>query len=286
MKPLVGSAFGSLTLLSLPERGMGSKALFRCVCGKEKLIRLSHVTTGATVSCGCVKRKVFVSKGQKSGRLTVLNPEAGSKGSARVALCECECGTRKLVDVWQIANQVTRSCGCLVVDVASKLSLRHGEEGTRLYKVWHGMKARCQTPSAGNWSRYGGRGISVCQEWSESYEAFRDWAISAGYADDLQIDRIDNDANYEPDNCRWVSALVNANNRSNHHWLEAFGERKTLAEWARDSICKISWHALKQRARKSLMTPEEILTLDEEQARKRGYELRKRFGASVPEGGR
>lgn len=286
MKAVIGTVFGSLTLLAVPQRGSKGKALFRCACGNEKEIRLGHVTSGATVSCGCAKRSVFVVAGQKSGRLTVINPEAGVRGKARAALCQCECGTKKLVDVWQIANQVTRSCGCLVVDVASKLALRHGEEGTRLYKIWHGIKCRCQTPSAGNYPRYGGRGIAVCDEWSNSYESFRDWAVGAGYADDLQIDRIDNNGNYEPSNCRWVKSVVNANNRGNHHWLTAFGERKTLAEWSRDPRCKISWHALKQRARKSPMSPEEILTLDSERARKRGHELRKRLGNAVPESGR
>lgn len=283
MKPSVGSLFGSLTLLALPGEGDGKKALFRCVCGNEKRIRLDHVTTGATVSCGCAKRSVFVAIGQKSGRLTVIDPEAGTRGKARAALCQCECGRKKLVDVWQIANQVTRSCGCLVVDVASELSLRHGEEGTRLYVIWNGMKRRCHTPSAGNWHRYGGRGISVCKEWIDSYEAFRDWAISAGYADNLQIDRINNDGNYGPENCRWVTSSVNANNRGNHHRLAAFGETKTLAEWARDPRCRISISALKQRARKSLLSSEEILTLNSVQARSRGNELRRELGNAVPE---
>lgn len=281
MKPKIGDVFGSLTLLSAPHSESKGKALFRCTCGKEKEIRLGHVTSGATVSCGCAKRSVFVAEGQKSGRLTVITPDAGKRGKARAALCLCECGKKKLIDVWQIANKTTKSCGCLVVDIASSLSFRHGEEGSRLYGIWHGMKSRCYTKSADNWSRYGGRGISVCDDWRNLYESFRDWAIDAGYADGLQIDRIDNNGDYEPNNCRWVTPRENSNNRGNNRWLTAFGERKTLSEWSDDQRCKITLSALKQRARSSKMSHEEILTLDENQARRRGYELRKRSGVAV-----
>ncbi|WP_137748373.1 hypothetical protein [Acidovorax sp. NB1] len=141
------------------------------------------------------------------------------------------------------------------------MSLTHGEEGTPLYVVWHSMKARCQIPSAGPYERYGGRGISVCQEWSDSYVKFRDWALAAGYKQGLQIDRRDNDGDYEPGNCRWVTPVVNANNRGNHRTLTAFGETKTMAEWARDDRCAVSISALKQRVRKGRYTDEEAITL-------------------------
>ena len=86
---------------------------------------------------------------------------------------------------------------------------------TRLYNIWRGIKKRCGLPTAHAYENYGGRGICVCAEWRESFEAFRDWALANGYRDDLTLDRIDNDRGYEPSNCRWVSWVVQENNKRN-----------------------------------------------------------------------
>lgn len=244
MKYQIGDKFGMLTLI---ERVDGKHAgVFRCECGKEKQIRIGHVTSGVVRSCGCVKRKYRVEPGQQFGRLTVV-AEVGAKGGRYWALCHCECGDSKEVSIDNLVRGHTRSCGCLVKEQVRELRLTHGEEGTKLYGVWHGMKARCEIPSAGPYSRYGARGIKVCPDWSGSYIKFRNWAVDAGYRDGLQIDRIDNDGDYEPSNCRFVTPKVNANNRGNHVWLEAFGERKTMSDWSRDSRCAVSYTTLKQR---------------------------------------
>ena len=96
------------------------------------------------------------------------------------------------------------------------------------------MKQRCIDENHSSYPKYGGRGIQICQEWRESYESFWSWSNLNGYADGLQIDRIDNNGHYEPSNCRWVTRLVNANNKRNNVFLTAFGETKTIAEWSRD----------------------------------------------------
>lgn len=114
---------------------------------------------------------------------------------------------------------------------------KHGEKYTRLYKVWRGMKERCLYSWHSQWKNYGGRGIKVCPEWSNSYIAFRDWAMSHGYDPNAKkgectIDRIDVNGDYEPTNCRWVSAKVQCNNKRNNHLLTLNGETHNITEWS------------------------------------------------------
>jgi hypothetical protein len=110
---------------------------------------------------------------------------------------------------------------------------RHGLSDTRLETIFEKMKARCYNPRDKRFSRYGGRGIEICPEWLGSAAAFYEWALANGYRDDLQIHRIDNDKGYGPDNCEWVSALEQQNNRTNNTRLIFEGENLTLAEWSR-----------------------------------------------------
>lgn len=126
----------------------------------------------------------------------------------------------------------TTSCGCYRKDKLAREHTTHGETESRLYAVWCAMKARCHNKNNEAYDRYGGRGIIVCAEWRESFESFQEWAIHNGYADDLSIDRIDNDGNYEPGNCRWVTGVAQANNRRSNRIYEIDGETHTLTEWA------------------------------------------------------
>jgi hypothetical protein len=113
-----------------------------------------------------------------------------------------------------------------------KRNTSHNESKTRLYRTWKGIRGRCNNQNSKDYKHYGGRGIGLCAEWQE-FEAFRDWALSNGYSDDLSIDRIDNDKGYSPDNCRWATQTEQTNNKSNNLHIEYRGETKTLAEWCR-----------------------------------------------------
>lgn len=104
----------------------------------------------------------------------------------------------------------------------------------RLYSVWHNMKSRCYNPKASHYAQYGGRGITVCPEWRDSFEAFRDWALANGYRDDLTIDRKDNDGPYSPENCRWADMYCQNNNTRKNNYITYKGETKTASEWARE----------------------------------------------------
>ena len=112
---------------------------------------------------------------------------------------------------------------------------KHGAVGTRLYSIYTGMLKRCRQPTTNGYERYGGRGICVCDEWKgkHGFERFRDWANANGYAEDLTLDRIDVNGNYEPSNCKWSTREEQCNNKRNNVWLEYNGERYTLAQWAR-----------------------------------------------------
>lgn len=107
---------------------------------------------------------------------------------------------------------------------------RHGQFGTRIYRIWNGIKSRCQNKNAKDYERYGGRGIAVCEEW-QAFEPFYEWAMANGYRDDLSIDRIDNDGNYCPENCRWTTVRKQSRNRRSNRILEYNGVKKCLSEW-------------------------------------------------------
>lgn len=180
--------------------------------------------------------------GQRFGRLTVIE-RTKNHGKQTVWVCKCDCGNFSNVQASNLKHNNVRSCGCILREM--KPALIHGQHGTRLYEIWHSMKQRCYLPTVRPYSNYGGRGITVCDEWLHDFQAFYDWAMANGYRDDLTIDRKDTNGNYEPSNCRWATKKEQSNNKRNNRYITYNGETHTLAEWC--EITGLSRPTLKYR---------------------------------------
>lgn len=176
--------------------------------------------------------KALKLEGKKFNRWTVIS-QAEIKKPGTYWLCKCECGTIKICKGSDLKIGNTKSCGCLQKANASKYSKKHGLCGTKIYWVWNTMKGRCSNPNDKRFPLYGGRGIKVCEEWKKDFMSFYNWAISNGYKEGLSIDRINNDGNYEPSNCRWVRQIIQSNNTRTNVFLEFNNQRHTVSEWAR-----------------------------------------------------
>lgn len=177
--------------------------------------------------------------GQRYGRLVVVSlveSEAGSNVPTKW-LCQCDCGNKVEVRAYNLKNGNTLSCGCLQKENAAKQKRTHGMTGTRLYFTWQHIIGRCKRKSDRAFKWYGGRGITVCEEWLNSFECFHDWAMKNGYADNLTIDRIDVNGNYCPENCRWITIEEQQRNKSNNTFVEYAGETKTVGAWAEIFDC-------------------------------------------------
>ena len=200
------------------------------------------------------KNAVYVQPGDCFGRLTVIK-ELQPPNKERWILCKCSCGQEKKIRLYNLTKGNIRSCGCLRRERVAEQNYKHGfttrKDGPdRLYKIWSSMKARCLNPNIAAYPRYGGRGIKICDEWLNSYTAFRTWALSNGYNDTLSIDRIDNDKGYSPENCRWADRVTQQNNRSFNHKVTFNNETHTFAEW--EKITGIKQVTIRQRLSRGL----------------------------------
>lgn len=178
-------------------------------------------------------KRIEINAGDRFGKWTIVkevSPIFITGKPRRMFKCKCDCGNEKDVQLVCLRNGHSTSCGCEQKRKASEANTTHNlSDKHPLYSVWKNMKKRCINPNANEYKNYGGRGISVCLEWSTSFEKFYNWAINNGYSKELTIDRIDNNGNYCPDNCRWVDKTVQLNNTSRNHYIEYNGIKYTLS---------------------------------------------------------
>ena len=170
--------------------------------------------------------------GKKFYRLTVLCRNGNSNNHSKQYLCRCDCGNEKTVIGIYLLDGRIKSCGCLNKELIAERNKTHNMTHTRLFSIWQNMNTRCSNKNYNEYKNYGGRGITVCKEWKNDFIAFYNWAMENGYTDELSIDRIDNNGNYEPSNCRWATRKQQSNNTSKNHLFTYKGETRTIAKWS------------------------------------------------------
>lgn len=204
--------------------------------------------------------------GNRYGRWSVIGPPVeyrDSDGGRRYRyLCLCQCATERFVDGALLRSGQSRSCGCLMKEQMAKRNLKHGhsrrDSKSPMYKIWSAMKRRCSSPREKHYKDYGGRGITVCDRWLGD-QGFENFLADMGKKPKgMSLDRIDNNGNYEPENCRW--ATIKEQNRNSRHnvWIEFRGETHIVKEWA--EILGINYDALRYRLQnwpleKAFLTP-------------------------------
>lgn len=193
--------------------------------------------------------------GKTFSRLTVVS-FAGVKNKVRTWHCFCTCGGKSVVDTASLRKGNTRSCGCLKKesDVAKRRNTTHGYSRTRIYNTWASMKQRCEDPGKTNYKWYGGRGIKVCDRW----QSFSNFIMDMGERpDDQQIDRINPDGNYSPDNCRWVSSKENASNRRSTIIITVDGINRSLKQWCQEK--SLNYHTAITRLNRDGWSIQEVI---------------------------
>ncbi len=215
LNDLIGKKFGKLTVLKKAESShSGSQRyLCRCSCGGEIVVQYGNLLSKSVAHCGCSRKSVADMTGFKVGRLTVIKRAENSISGRVQWLCECECGNKVVAVAHQLVVGDTQSCGCLRRESIRYMSTTHGLRKHPLYMRWLGMKDRCLNSNNKSFIHYGGRGILICQEWIDSFKLFYDFCMSKGWNGNLELDRINNNGNYEPSNLRFVTRKENVRNR-------------------------------------------------------------------------
>lgn len=170
-------------------------------------------------------------RGKRFTRLVAVERAENAPNGCAVWKCQCDCGNVTFVRRGNLTSGAVKSCGCLTKENAYHT---HRMSKTRLYQEWAGIKARCVYKSARSCKNYGARGIKMCDEWSGSFEKFRDWALQNGYRDDLTIERLDCNGDYCPENCSWIPQSEQSNNTRRCVMITYNGKTQNLSDWCKE----------------------------------------------------
>lgn len=252
-KDLTGRQFARLTVVEFAGR-RGRRILWfcRCECSNERVVTGENLVSGHSRSCGCsIKgrpaRNAIDLTGQRFGRWTVLSFDGVRERRRTYWKCLCDCGSTASILGDNLRGGKSISCGCFRIDHISEIKFKHGHaikgDVTKEYKAWSKLKARCLDENGKDYPRYGGRGITVCERWRESFENF--YAdIGPKPSNKRSIDRIDNDGHYScgkcdectisgwPANVRWATDTEQARNKSNTRFIDFDGQSICLSEWS------------------------------------------------------
>lgn len=209
---LIGKRFGKLVVVEQVGRTKSYDKLYlcQCDCGNQKIIRGQNLRRGHTKTCGCKEDKFINFVGKKVDDLFVLE-YLGKKNRRAQYLCLCECGNYCIRSNASLLSKKHSSCGCYALNKITNLKKTHGcySKNRRLHGIYKLMIARCYDSRSQNYNYYGKRGISVCDEWVNDERNFFKWALKHGYNDSFEIDRIDSNGNYCPENCRFIPYYMN-----------------------------------------------------------------------------
>jgi hypothetical protein len=240
----------------------------QCINKTVREVAQNGLKSGSSKSCGCLRLENGIESGKKRkenllgqqfNNWTVIEEsesrvgEDGRRTTLWLCQCACEKSTQRLVNAADLKRGHSKSCGCIKEEgkninhgAASKNNIH--KMNKRIYDIWLGIKKRCYGVNRRGYKNYGGRGIVVCEEWlnkENGFISFYNWSMDNEYSDDLSIDRIDNNGNYEPSNCRWVTMKVQQNNRRNNLYIEIEGVRKSILEWSTEY--NLSYTTLRNR---------------------------------------
>lgn len=264
----IGQIHGDYEITSVENLENNPQYILRCTeCGAERKVSSERFDRMSNFHCTKHYKAVKFDEtyiGRKKNFLKIIGISRLPHNNHRAFVCECDCGNIKLIEPVFWDNGMIKSCGCLF----ESLKLEHTEELDRLRRIYAGMIQRCYNPNSSGYENYGGRGITICPEWLNDREKFIEWALSHGYANDLSIDRVNVNGNYEPSNCRWATDEVQLENRRpKEQWRKPKrkkfktwtidGETKPIREWY--LIFNTSEPAIRYRMNKLGMTLEQAL---------------------------